>query len=84
MFAEDTRAFDYELWSTRGPTRWGEIRPEWGECSNGTMQSPIELLDQRVRLVSNLGRLRRSYRRANATLRNRGHDMMVSIYIYII
>ncbi|POO01210.1 Carbonic anhydrase, alpha-class [Trema orientale] len=77
MFAEDTREFNYEVWSVRGPTRWGGIRPEWKTCSNGTMQSPIELLDQRVRLVSNLGRLRRSYRPANATLRNRGHDMML-------
>ncbi|XP_062082124.1 alpha carbonic anhydrase 7-like [Humulus lupulus] len=74
---EDTREFAYESWSMRGPARWGMIRPEWRMCSNGTMQSPIELLDQRVRLVSSLGRLKSRYIPSNATLRNRGHDMML-------
>ncbi|KAM6578909.1 hypothetical protein CsatB_030746 [Cannabis sativa] len=74
---EDTREFAYESWSVRGPTRWGMIRPEWRMCNNGTMQSPIELLDQRVRLVTSLGRLKTRYTPSNATLRNRGHDMML-------
>ncbi|GMN24857.1 hypothetical protein TIFTF001_000726 [Ficus carica] len=74
---EDERAFDYEAWSTRGPARWGRIRPEWHMCNNGTMQSPIDLLDQRVQIISTLQRLRRFYKPANATLLNRGHDMMI-------
>ncbi|EXC22913.1 hypothetical protein L484_007522 [Morus notabilis] len=74
---EDERAFDYEAWSTRGPARWGQIRPDWRMCNNGTMQSPIDLMDQRVQVISTLQRLRRFYKPVNATLLNRGHDMMM-------
>lgn len=41
------------------------------------MQSPIDLLNERVQVVSHLGRLKRSYKPSYATLKNRGHDMMV-------
>ncbi|KAK3205967.1 hypothetical protein Dsin_020013 [Dipteronia sinensis] len=41
------------------------------------MQSPVDLLNERVEVVSHLGRLRRSYKPSNSTLRNRGHDMML-------
>lgn len=41
------------------------------------MQSPIDLLNERVEVVSHLGRLKRSYKPSYATLKNRGHDMMV-------
>ncbi|PON42602.1 Carbonic anhydrase, alpha-class [Parasponia andersonii] len=77
MITEDEREFNYEQGSERGPTRWGEIRPEWSTCSNGTMQSPIDLLDQRVEVVSKLERIKTNYKPSNATLKNRGHDMML-------
>ncbi|KAJ6395332.1 hypothetical protein OIU77_020566 [Salix suchowensis] len=75
---EDEKEFDYNPNGEKGPAQWGKIHPdEWGACSNGSMQSPIDLLDERVDVVSHLGRLNRSYRPGNATLRNRGHDMML-------
>ncbi|KAJ6708347.1 BIFUNCTIONAL MONODEHYDROASCORBATE REDUCTASE AND CARBONIC ANHYDRASE NECTARIN-3 [Salix viminalis] len=75
---EDEKEFDYNPNGEKGPAQWGRIHPdEWGACSNGSMQSPIDLLDERVDVVSHLGRLSRSYRPGNATLRNRGHDMML-------
>lgn len=75
---EDEKEFDYNPNGEKGPAQWGRIHPdEWGACSNGSMQSPIDLLDERVDVVSHLGRLNRSYRPGNATLRNRGHDMML-------
>ena len=77
MVAEDEGEFNYDEKSERGPSRWGEIRPEWSMCGHGTMQSPIDLLNKRVEVVSHLGRLKRSYKLAYATLKNRGHDMMV-------
>lgn len=77
--AEDEREFNYEEGSEKGPSRWGEIHANWSMCGNGTMQSPIDLLNKRVEVVSHLGRLKRDYKPSNATLKNRGHDMMVLI-----
>lgn len=74
---EDTSGFDYVAGSLKGPDRWGTLRPDWSTCSNGTMQSPIDLLDQRVQIVTKPERLTRNYKAANATLKNRGHDMMM-------
>ncbi|KAK6271800.1 hypothetical protein POUND7_008883 [Theobroma cacao] len=74
---EDESEFDYNENSPRGPARWGEIHPEWSACSNGSMQSPIDMSNERVNIVSHLGRLKRSYKPSNATLKNRGHDMML-------
>ncbi|GLT56804.1 hypothetical protein SLA2020_298210 [Shorea laevis] len=75
---EDESEFDYDKNGERGPNRWGELKPEWSACSNGKMQSPIDLLNERVEVVSYLGRLKRSYKPSNATLKNRGHDIMLS------
>ncbi|XP_042497226.1 alpha carbonic anhydrase 7-like isoform X1 [Macadamia integrifolia] len=74
---EDEREFDYMEGSSKGPEHWGEIHEEWKACNNGNMQSPIDLLHQRVEVVSELGKLKRDYKTANATLMNRGHDIML-------
>ncbi|XVF20263.1 hypothetical protein REPUB_Repub11eG0182700 [Reevesia pubescens] len=74
---EDETEFDYDINSEKGPAKWGEIHANWSACSNGTMQSPIDMSNERVKTVSYLGRLKRSYKPSNATLRNRGHDMML-------
>ncbi|XP_058005250.1 alpha carbonic anhydrase 7-like [Hevea brasiliensis] len=69
---EDEKEFDY---GERGPDRWGELDPEWSTCSTGSMQSPINLQDEKAEEVSYLGKLNRTYRPSNATLKNSGHDM---------
>ncbi|XVE59073.1 hypothetical protein DITRI_Ditri05aG0015600 [Diplodiscus trichospermus] len=74
---EDESEFSYDENSENGPDRWGEIHPEWSACSNGTMQSPIDMSNERVKIVSHLGKLKRSYKPTTATLKNRGHDMML-------
>nr|CAN60024.1 hypothetical protein VITISV_006907 [Vitis vinifera] len=75
---EDEKEFDYEKGSDKGPDKWGEIHEEWSTCKHGNMQSPIDLLHERVQVVSHLGRLQRSYKPSQATLKNRGHDMKLS------
>ncbi|GMP98798.1 hypothetical protein CsSME_00046542 [Camellia sinensis var. sinensis] len=72
---ENEREFNYDENSDKGPDHWGEIHPEWSLCKNGTMQSPIDMLNERVKVVSYLGKLKRDYNPSNATLINRGHDM---------
>ncbi|XP_047331093.1 alpha carbonic anhydrase 7-like [Impatiens glandulifera] len=70
--------FSYEYDSERGPERWGEIREEWSMCKNGRMQSPIDLSNERVEMVSHLGIVKRKYKPSIATLINKGHDMQLS------
>ncbi|KAL4197121.1 hypothetical protein AMTRI_Chr04g249630 [Amborella trichopoda] len=76
---EDESDFDYLEGSEKGPKHWGEIHPEWTACNNGDMQSPIDLLHQRVEVLPNLGRLKRKYKPAKAILKNRGHDIMLKL-----
>ncbi|KAF8370209.1 hypothetical protein HHK36_031740 [Tetracentron sinense] len=72
---EDEREFDYMEGSGKGPLHWGELREDWAACKKGEMQSPIDLLNQRVKLEPNIGKLKRSYKPSNATVNNRGHDI---------
>ncbi|XP_051120764.1 alpha carbonic anhydrase 7-like [Andrographis paniculata] len=74
---EDEKEFSYDENSEIGPAHWGEIHEEWKKCNIGKMQSPIDMTNERVQIVSHLGRLKRFYKPANATLINRGHDMMI-------
>lgn len=77
--ADDESEFNYDEDSDQGPHNRGDIKPEWFRCKNGTMQSPIDLLNHRVQIVSNLGGLQINYTPSNATLKNRGHDIRVSL-----
>lgn len=69
--------FSYSLDAENGPAHWGEIKEEWSACGKGDMQSPIDLSSPRVSLVRGLGYLNHSYRPAQASIVNRGHDIMV-------
>ncbi|GMN39249.1 hypothetical protein TIFTF001_008475 [Ficus carica] len=75
--AEDESEFDYTRGSEKGPHRWGELKKEWEVCKNGEMQSPIDLANQRAKIVRRLGKLTRSCIPSNATIKNRGHDISV-------
>ena len=74
---ENEREFEYEE-GPKGPEHWGELKEEWKACGNGTHQSPIDVVKRHARINPDMGKLRRIYRPANATLMNRGHDIMVS------
>ncbi|TVU00810.1 hypothetical protein EJB05_53749 [Eragrostis curvula] len=69
--------FSYVRGSENGPEHWGAIKEEWSACGTGRMQSPIDLSHARVSLVRSLGYLNHSYRAAEASIVNRGHDIMV-------
>lgn len=63
--------------SEKGPQHWGELKEEWKECKHGQFQSPIDLLNHRVKVLQKFGELKMNYKPANATIRNRGHDIAV-------
>ncbi|KAL5546068.1 hypothetical protein UlMin_005755 [Ulmus minor] len=74
---EDEREFDYVKESEKGPAHWGELKEEWAACKHGKLQSPIDLLNHKVKVIPKLGDLKFSYKPSNATIRNRGHDIAV-------
>lgn len=81
MHAEDQKEFDYNEEGKRGPSHWGDLKREWHSCKAGLMQSPIDLLHERVRIVPHFTNLKTEYKPSNATLKNRGHDIMVIVVI---
>ncbi|GLJ05636.1 hypothetical protein SUGI_0021910 [Cryptomeria japonica] len=74
---EDEREFTYIVGEETGPDHWGELHEEWSACGNGRQQSPIDVVKEQAKIYPDLGQLRRIYRPANATLVNRGHDIML-------
>ncbi|KAK6942744.1 Alpha carbonic anhydrase domain [Dillenia turbinata] len=74
---EDEREFDYIKGSEKGPERWGELKKEWKVCENGKMQSPIDMSNRRVKIIAKMGDIKRKHKPCNATIKNRGHDIML-------
>lgn len=71
------QAIEFDYKGPRGPAHWGDLKQEWKTCSHGNQQSPIDLVKRNLKIYPNLGKLHRSYKAANASLKNRGHDIMV-------
>ncbi|CAK8571448.1 unnamed protein product [Lathyrus sativus] len=74
---EDEHEFDYTKGSKKSPPYWGELKKEWAACKNGKMQSPIDMTNDNLKIVPNLGRIEKNYKPKNAILKNRGHDIQV-------
>ncbi|KAF5750248.1 putative Alpha carbonic anhydrase 4 [Tripterygium wilfordii] len=74
---DDETPFTYVEGTGKGPKEWGKIDSHWRSCDGGKLQSPINLLDQRVQVSANLGKLERDYKPAPAVVKNRGHDISV-------
>ncbi|KAL8526155.1 hypothetical protein ACS0TY_015398 [Phlomoides rotata] len=72
---EDEREFDYAQNGGKGPRKWGEIKKEWAACNNGSIQSPIDMSNERVKIISRPEI--RKYKVSNATVKNRGHDIQI-------
>uniref|UniRef100_A0A803PAX5 Carbonic anhydrase n=1 Tax=Cannabis sativa TaxID=3483 RepID=A0A803PAX5_CANSA len=74
----DEREFDYGESSKKGPRHWGELKKEWSACNHGKLQSPVDLLYQRIKLSPKLGEINMNYYKpSNATINNRGHDIAI-------
>ncbi|KAK7267793.1 hypothetical protein RIF29_20472 [Crotalaria pallida] len=74
---EHESEFDYIVKSKKGPSYWGDLKKEWAICKNGAMQSPIDLSSRKVTMVPELGDLKKYYKPQNATIANRGHDIVM-------
>ncbi|KAI3474609.1 hypothetical protein Pfo_029778 [Paulownia fortunei] len=58
-----------------GSKKMGRDQKEWAACNSGTMQSPIDMSNERVRIISKPEK--RNYKVSNATVKNRGHDIQI-------
>ncbi|BAT85218.1 Alpha carbonic anhydrase [Vigna angularis] len=74
--AEDEE-YNYKEESDRGPKNWWRINPKWKACGNGKLQSPIDILDKRVQVFPELGKLQKDYQPAPSVLKNTGHAITV-------
>lgn len=75
---DDEHGFSYLPEAANGPSQWGAVRSEWAACSVGRMQSPIVLSAAAPGLDDGrAGRMGHAYRRAAASVVNRGHDITV-------
>eukprot|EP01018_Ginkgo_biloba_P035482 Gb_20980 [translate_table: standard] len=73
--AEHEHEFEYK--GEKGPSHWGDLKEEWQACGKGHQQSPIDLMKKKIHIYPHLGKLKRNYHAASASLMNRGHYIMV-------
>ncbi|RZC91713.1 hypothetical protein C5167_027776 [Papaver somniferum] len=72
---EDQTEFSYIPGSPNGPENWGKLHKDWAICNNGTKQSPIDIVCNRMISAPWLRKLKKLYKPSSATLTNRGHDI---------
>ncbi|KAH9328835.1 hypothetical protein KI387_000943, partial [Taxus chinensis] len=74
----DEREFTYEEGHEKGPEHWGELHQNWSACREGPKTSLPLISSANVSeytlISADCGEF---YHPTNATLLNRGHDIMV-------
>ncbi|KFK24865.1 hypothetical protein AALP_AA8G035000 [Arabis alpina] len=77
--AETETEFHYQKGAQADPSKWMSAKHEWKVCGLGKRQSPINLTPEIARSIHNSTKLFQTYYKpVEATLKNRGYDMMVS------
>ena len=66
--------WDYD--GTAGPDAWGKMRPEFGKCTTGTRQSPIDI---RGGIAVDLEPIRFDYRPSAFSVIDNGHTVQVNV-----
>ncbi|KAG2397561.1 Alpha carbonic anhydrase [Vigna angularis] len=75
--SENEDEYTYDINSKTGPDHWGELKPEWNLCKKGSMQSPIDFSNDKVKKETNLEELQINYKPSKAIIKNRGTDIKV-------
>ncbi|KAK1393608.1 Carbonic anhydrase [Heracleum sosnowskyi] len=73
--AAEHSAYDYDENSGRGPSEWGNLKPEWALCKKGKMQSPVDFANVTVELVTDSEEVYAQYQPSFTALLSRGHDV---------
>ncbi|KAL0453142.1 UNVERIFIED_CONTAM: Alpha carbonic anhydrase 4 [Sesamum latifolium] len=74
---DDETSFSYIVRARDGPENWGTLNPNWTLCGTEKSQSPINILDYKLKLQHSLGDLNRNYQPVRALLRNTGYKIEV-------
>lgn len=48
---DNEHPFNYLGRDKKGPKNWGHLNPKWKVCETGKLQSPMDLLDDRVAVL---------------------------------
>ncbi|PWA59161.1 alpha carbonic anhydrase 3 [Artemisia annua] len=73
--ADDEHEFSYQDSSPDGPKRWGTLTAKWKPCSNGEIQSPIDIDTKKAK--DQESDLKKDYKDASAKIVNKGHNLVV-------
>ncbi|KAJ6850494.1 putative alpha carbonic anhydrase 1, chloroplastic [Iris pallida] len=73
LVASEPPKFGYS--GSIGPKFWGSLSSNYSLCSNGTLQSPIDIAKDEAKYNSSLENLQRDYANTNATLINNGFNI---------
>ncbi|KAL5067688.1 hypothetical protein RYX36_018575 [Vicia faba] len=68
--AEEDSSVNFSYIGQNGPEKWGSLSPDYAACSNGKIQSPVDLVYTDIVLNNQLKSLERNYVPTNATLVN--------------
>ncbi|KAK4799830.1 hypothetical protein SAY86_025195 [Trapa natans] len=63
--------------SPKGPSHWGDLKPEWKTCKTGMSQSPIDISSRSAIILRDSNVFQTCYIPGDAIIRNRGHDISV-------
>ena len=72
--AEHPAHWDYA--GAGGPAAWGQMKPEFAKCSNGTRQSPIDIRDG---IKVNLDPVQFDYKASGFRVIDNGHTVQVNV-----
>lgn len=75
--------YNYDESSGRGPSQWGNLKPDWVLCKKGKIQSPVDLTNVKVETVPDSEQVFAQHQPSFTRLVNRGHDIAVSYAIYL-
>lgn len=67
-----------------GPEKWGSLSPAYAACSNGKVQSPVDLVYTDIVINNQLESLDRNYVPTNATLVNNQFNIGVCMLFIIL
>jgi len=72
---EHRTAHPWDYGDSKGPSHWGDLKPEFAQCKNGHRQSPIDIRDAQK---ADLPPLEFTYKTSPLHIIDNGHTIMVN------